>query len=189
MFNESSGIFSILWLNGCSLCVCLRPRASLNLRSWTLYIERWKHWAIILLEEVLLSLVSQKSVAKNMADFHVCLRHLVPFGNGIYHWQTAILCFWRCLSPLWIFDKKCFSFRAKIFFCYFACFTKSRKKCLSYPLVDATIRYKRRVFSSGKMYFLETFQMAKKFVCMKFCFCFKLRLLCFYLGFYCQFKQ
>jgi hypothetical protein len=26
----------------------------------------------ILLEEVLLSLVSQKSVAKNMADFHVC---------------------------------------------------------------------------------------------------------------------
>ena len=27
----------------------------------------------------------QKSVAKNMADFHVCLRHLVPFGNVIYH--------------------------------------------------------------------------------------------------------
>ena len=107
------------------------------------------HWAIILLEEVLLSSVSQKSVAKNMADFHVCLRHLVPFGNGIYHWQTAILCFWRCLSPPWIFDKKCFCFELKMFFSYFACFTKSRKKCLSYPLVDA-IQY-----AINEEYFLQ----------------------------------
>jgi hypothetical protein len=128
---------------------------------------RGNHWAIILLEEVLLSLASQKrvpfschavmeydgiwlirrlglgmgigwgfmivwhesitqkSVAKNMADFHVCLRHLVPFGNGIYHWQTAMLRLWRCLSPPWIFDKteKCFCFELKIFFSYFACFT------------------------------------------------------------------
>jgi hypothetical protein len=88
--------------------------------------------------------------------------------------------------PPWIFDKteKCFCFELKIFFSYFACFTKSWKKCLSYPLVDATIRYKRRVFSSGKNYFLKTFQMTKKFVCMKFCFCFKrvfkFGLLCFY---------
>ena len=32
----------------------------------------------------------QKSVAKKMADFELCWRHLVPFAHGSYHWHTAI---------------------------------------------------------------------------------------------------
>ena len=76
------------------------------------------------------------------------------------------------------FSITIFLFRAKNIFSYFACFTKSRKKCLSDPLVDATICYKRTVFSSGKMYFLKTFQMAKKFVRMKFAFTLYYKLNC-----------
>jgi hypothetical protein len=92
---------------------------------------------------------SKKCRQKHGGFSRLLIRHLVPFGHGIYHWQTAILCFWRCLSPPWIFDKKCFCFELKMFFSYFACFTKSRKKCLSYPLVDA-IQY-----AINEEYFLQ----------------------------------
>jgi hypothetical protein len=47
----------------------------------------------ILLQEVLLSLFSQASEAKNMADFHV------PNACGNYHWPTAILGFRRKFHP------------------------------------------------------------------------------------------
>ena len=49
------------------------------------------HWAIILLEEGSYLSASQTSVRKNMADFHVCWRQLVPSAQDNYHWPTAIL--------------------------------------------------------------------------------------------------
>ena len=58
-----------------------------------------------------------KSVAKNMADFGLCWRHLVPTATGIYHWPTAMLFFWQSPLPPWFLQKNLWlsCFQNKIF--------------------------------------------------------------------------
>ena len=67
-----------------------------------------------------------KSVAKNMADFGLCWRHLVPTATGIYHWPTAMLFFWQSPLPPWFLQKNLWlsCFRDKVFeknLFFFAC--------------------------------------------------------------------
>ena len=47
-----------------------------------------------------------KGEAENMADFGLCWRHMVPSATGIYHWPTAMLCFWQSPSPPGFYRKK-----------------------------------------------------------------------------------
>ena len=58
-----------------------------------------------------------KSEAENMADFGLCWRHMVPSATGIYHWPTAMRCFWQRPSPPWFLQKKLWlsCFQNKIF--------------------------------------------------------------------------
>ena len=80
-------------------------------------MERNSHWAIQLLEERLAHSSPWKSEAENMADFGLCWRHMVPSTTGIYHWPTAMLCFWQSPSPPWFLQKKLWlsCFQNKIF--------------------------------------------------------------------------
>ena len=48
-----------------------------------------------------------KSEAENMADFGLYWRHMVPSATGIYHWPTAMLCFWQSPPPLVFTEKNC----------------------------------------------------------------------------------
>jgi len=114
---------------------------------------RPNHWAIILLETVLLSIFCQQSEAKNMADFHVCWRHMVPPAHGIYHWPTAILCLKQNPTP------PCFSTN---FYCLSSVFAKIMKNCVFVLVICKkifTLKYKEcfSKVSCIKNYYKEVF--------------------------------
>ena len=112
MVIKTSKKFSLAYIRDLNLppirFVQFVPRFVTRCRLYSFIISMILPWRVLVTElyNYWRSGSPRKSEAENMADFGLSWRHMVPSATGIYHWPTAMLCFWQSPFPPGFYRKK-----------------------------------------------------------------------------------